>query len=126
MLLKQPQLALLPDMPQSWRNIESPGTDLLIKLLELIQNHPNLKSVQIIERWHGTDEYRHLNKLAATDLLAPENGMDAEFLDTLNAMEKQVRVDELNALLEKAKNTVLTETEKRRLNALLTDGVSTE
>lgn len=122
-LLHHPQLALLPDLPEKWRELNSTGTNLLGKLLELVQNHPNLKSAQLIERWHGTEEYKHLNKLSATQLLLPEQGVEGEFRDTLTAIEQQIRTDELNELLEKAKTTTLLDQEKTRLNQLLMENI---
>ncbi len=118
-LLQHPQLALLPDLPKKWCELGSTGTNLLSKLLELVQNHPNLKTAQLIERWHGSEEYRHLNKLSATELLLPEQGLEGEFRDTLAAIEKRIRTDELNELVEKAKTSTLEDQEKTRLNQLL-------
>ncbi|MCP4128417.1 MAG: DNA primase [Gammaproteobacteria bacterium] len=123
-LLQHPQLALLQGLPEKWRELDSTGTNLLGKLLELVQNHPNLKSAQLIERWRGTDEYPHLNKLSATDLLLPEQGIEGEFRDTLIAIEQQIRTDELNQLLEKAKTATLQDQEKNRLNQLLRENIS--
>ncbi len=123
-LLQHPQLALLQGLPEKWRELDTTGTNLLGKLLELVQNHPNLKSAQLIERWRGTDEYPHLNKLSATNLLLPEQGIEGEFRDTLIAIEQQIRTDELNQLVEKAKTATLENQEKERLNQLLRENIS--
>ncbi len=122
-LLQHPQLALLPDLSKKWCELDSAGTNLLGKLLELVQNHPNLKSAQLLERWRGTDEYPHLSKLSATDLLLPEQGVEGEFRDTLVAIEQQIRTDELNELVEKAKIATLKDQEKNRLNQLLMENI---
>ncbi len=119
LLVQHPQLALIQNLPEKWRELDSTGTNLLGKLLELVQNHPNLKSAQLVERWHGTEEYRHLSKLSATELFIPEQGLEGEFRDTLMAIEQQIRTDELNKLVEKAKNEKLEDQEKNRLNQLL-------
>jgi DNA primase len=118
-LLQHPQLGLLPDLPDNWRELDSTGTNLLARLLELVQNHPNLKSAQLVERWRGTEEHRHLSRLSATELLLPEQGLEGEFRDTLTAIEQQMRTDELNELVEKARTAKLEEWEKTRLNQLL-------
>ncbi|MCP3669643.1 MAG: DNA primase [Gammaproteobacteria bacterium] len=123
-LLQHPQLALLQGLPEKWHELDSTGTNLLEKLLELVQNHPNLKSAQLIERWRGTDEYPHLSKLSTTDLLLPEQGIEGEFRDTLIAIEQQIRTDELNQLVEKAKTATLENQEKDRLNQLLRENSS--
>ncbi len=123
MLLQNPQLGSLQDLPDKWQKLDSVGTNLLCKLLELVQNHPNLKTAQVIERWRGTDEHHHLSKLSTVDLFIPEQGIEAEFRDTLAAIEQQMRADELSRLVEKAKSTDLEDNEKNRLNQLLTENI---
>ncbi len=123
MLLQHPQLALAEKLPDKWQKSDSVGTNLLSKLLELVQNHPNLKSVQLIERWRGTEEHHHLSKLSAVELHIPEQGIEAEFRDTLVAIEKQMRENELNRLVEKSKTTELKDQEKNLFNQLLTEKI---
>ncbi len=120
-LLQHPQLGSLDDLPDNWQKMDSAGTNLLRKLLELVQNHPNLRTAQVIERWRGTDEHQHLSKLSTVELFIPEQGIEAEFRDTLVAIERQMRDDELGRLLEKEKTTGLESQEKNRLNRLLTE-----
>jgi DNA primase len=121
LVLKNPRLALLPDLPGAWRQLDSTGVTLLAEILELIQNQPNLTSVQLIERWHDQEEYRYLNKLAATDLPVPEEGMEAEFRGVLHRLDDQLREDELARLLDKAEEEGLTGDEKLRLKHLLAE-----
>ncbi len=123
MLLQHPRLATLDDLPKKWQKLDSVGTNLLSKLLELAQNHPNLKTAQFIERWRGTEEHQHLSKLSTVELFIPEQGIEAEFRDTLVAIEQQMRADELSRLVEKAKTTNLEDQEKNRLNQLLTENI---
>jgi DNA primase len=119
LLLRNPQLALLPDLPSGWRRLDSTGVTLLADMLELIGNQPNLTSVQLIERWHDREEYRYLNKLTAMDLPVPDEGMEAEFLGVLHRLEIQLRKEELDRLLDKADAEGLTGDEKLRLKQLL-------
>jgi DNA primase len=119
LLLRNPQLALLPDLPSGWRRLDSTGVTLLADMLELIGNQPNLTSVQLIERWHDREEYRYLNKLAAMDLPVPEEGMEAEFRGVLHRLETQLRKEELERLLDKADGEGLTSDEKQQLKNLL-------
>ncbi len=121
MLLQHPKLGTLDDLPNNWQKLDSLGTNLLRKLLELVQNHPNLKTAQLIERWRGTEEHQHISKLSAVDLFIPEQGVEAEFRDTLKALEQQINTGELDRLLEKAKTTGLEDQEKNRLNQLLSE-----
>lgn len=120
-LLQHPHLGSLDGLSANWQKLDSAGTNLLCKLLELVQNHPNLKTAQVIERWRGTDEHQHLSKLSTVDLFIPEQGIETEFRDTLVAIEQQMRADELSRLVEKSKTTTLEDQEKSRLTQLLTE-----
>ena len=122
-LLQHPQLSALDGLPDKWRKLDSAGTNLLRKLLELVQNHPNLKTAQVIERWRGTDEHQHLSKLSTVELFIPEQGIEAEFRDTLVAIEQQMRAEELNRLVEKSKTATLEDQEKSRLTQLLMENI---
>ncbi len=123
MLLQHPQLATLDNLPDTWQKSDSEGANLLGKLLELAQKHPNLKTAQLIERWRGTEEHQHLSKLSTVELYIPEQGIAAEFRDTLAAIAQQMRSDELNRLVEKAKTTDLKDQEKSRLSQLLMETI---
>jgi DNA primase len=126
MLLQRPQLGSLQGLPNNWQKLDSVGTNLLLKLLELVQNHPNLKTAQLIERWRGTEEHQHLSKLSTVELFIPEQGIEAEFRDTLKAIEQQISANELDILLEKAKTSELEDQEKNRLNHLLSENIERE
>jgi DNA primase len=123
LLIQQPQLALLPELPSSWRKLESTGSILLAELLELIEIQPNLTSVQLVERWRDRDQYTHLSRLAATELPVPAEGMEAEFRGALSRLEEQLIKDDLERLLAKADTEGLDATEKKQLTALLSQEV---
>ncbi len=121
LVLHQPRLALLPDLPRQWQQLDAPGVTLLRELLELLQNQPTLNSAQLVERWHEREEYRYLKQLAAADLPIPEEGMEAEFRGVLHRLEQQLREEELDNLLDKARAGGLDGAEKRRLQQLLAE-----
>jgi DNA primase len=119
LLLQNPRLAALDELPREWRQLNVKGIPILKELLELLEIQPNLTSVQIVERWREREEYPYLARLMATDLLIPETGMEKEFRDALHHLEQQLPAMELDQLLEKAERDVLTEDEKHRLKRLL-------
>ncbi len=119
LLLKNPQLALLPDLPADWRQLDSEGVTLLAEMLDLVGNQPHLTAAQLIERWHDREQYRYLNRLSGTDLPIPEEGMEAEFRGVLARLEQQLREEELARLLDKADEEGLSGDEKLRLKHLL-------
>ncbi len=119
LLLQEPGLALLPELPSSWRKLASPGSILLAELLELIEIQPNLTSVQLIERWRDREGYNHLSRLAAAEMQIPAEGLEAEFRGALSRLEEQLVEDELERLLTKADKEGLNATEKQQLTTLL-------
>lgn len=119
LLLQNPRLAALEGLPQGWRQLDAAGIPILKELLELLEIHPNLTSVQIVERWREREEHPYLSRLITTDLLIPETGMEKEFRDALHHLEQQLPVRELEQLLAKAEHQALSEDEKHRLKTLL-------
>jgi DNA primase len=119
LLLNEPQLALLPDLPREWQRLHLNGITLLSELLALIQKQPTLKPSQIIERWHGSDMYQHLNKLVQVEFPLTGEQMESEFRDTLGSLDELLRKEELDLLRQKFVANTLTPEEKERLNLLL-------
>ncbi len=121
LLLRDPRLATLSDLPQNWRQLDAPGITLLSDLLDLLQKHPNLNSAQLIEHWRETEYFPHLEKLCglAMELPVPEEGAAPEFRGALMRLGQQQREHETRTLLQRIEQGTATEEEKRRLKHLL-------
>ncbi|HDK02484.1 MAG TPA: DNA primase, partial [Gammaproteobacteria bacterium] len=83
LLLQRPALAAGAGDPGRFRELDRPGVALLVQLLELLQQHPHLNTAAVLERWRGTEEGGHLERLAALPLDVPEEGLEQELRDTL-------------------------------------------
>ena len=119
LLLEQPQLAQLEPNPGRFRELEEPGVSLLVELLELIQQQPNINCGAILEHWRDRPEGRHLHKLALSDNAIPSEGYEHEFQDALRHLDKQ-RVERIyNQLLRKGETGSLSPQDKQRLTELL-------
>ncbi len=116
LLLKQPDLAQLPNLPTQWKDLKKPGISLLTELLETIQETPSLATNKgaLFERWRGREEARHLSKLANTNL--PTQEYTVEFRDALTHLQKQLEEQSQDLLLEQYKEGSITEEQyKERL-----------
>jgi DNA primase len=121
LLLHRPALAEGLD-PGDLRDIDLPGIALLVEMLDLLRQNPQLSPGALLERWRDRPEGRHLEKLAQWPLIVPDEGMEAEFdgaIRRLRARRSEKRTDEL---LGKAGRTELTVAEKRELRGLLDAG----
>ncbi|MCW8899743.1 MAG: DNA primase [Gammaproteobacteria bacterium] len=108
LLLYQPSLA------QHWlqRNsdynelakLDLPGMDLLLEVLEILRNSPNLSTSALIERWRQTPTANHLAKLASWQPeLDDYEALEIEFSALMDALNKQSvdhRYDDLQAKLD--------------------------
>ncbi len=119
LLLQHPELAQVPGLTSSWRQLEAPGIGLLSDVLDVLQTQPTLSTAALTERWRGREEWRHLAKLAAVELPIPPDGYQAEFRGALARLAEQFRDQEMARLLQLARTQRLTEEEKQRLNRLL-------
>ncbi len=116
LLLKQPELAQIPDLPLHWKNLKKPGIDLLTELLHTIQENPSLATNKgaLFERWRGRKEGQYLSKLANTKL--PTHEYASEFKDALMHLQKQLEEQSLDLLLEQYRQGTITEAQyKERL-----------
>lgn len=116
LLLKQPELAQMPDLPTHWKTLEKPGIELLVELLHTIQETPSLaiNKGALFERWRGRKEGQYLSKLANTKL--PVQEYASEFKDALMHLQKQLEEQSLDLLLEQYRQGAITEAQyKERL-----------
>ena len=120
LLLQCPRMATIAGDPQRFRSIGGEGGELLIQLLELLQDNPNLKTGAVLERWRNRKESRYLAQLAQwKPPFDDEAGLEAEFRGALARLEQQQRAHRTDALLQKAKEGTLSAEEKSELQQLL-------
>jgi DNA primase len=119
LLLRYPELARLDGLPQHWRRLDAPGIALLCQLLELLRSGPNLNTGMVLERWRGTPQAPHLEKLLRWELPGEEARREQELRDALGRLEQQYRERETERLLSKARTSALDASEKQRLKSLL-------
>ncbi len=116
LLVQHPELAEL-DLPAGWEQLESPGIELLRKLIDAARAQPGIHSGSLVERWQDATTRKHLAKLAVLDLGLADDAAQ-QFLGTLQALCAEQQRSEREKLLTKSRSQPLSETEKQRLREL--------
>ena len=117
LLLQHPQLAQLPDLPQSWQQATDKGSQILFELLEILCANPHLTTASMVEHWQEQDIRRHLGNLAAADLQLFDDQED-QFRGTLENLSRLARESAFTDIRNTLRPSDLTEEEKANLRAL--------
>ncbi|WP_462380012.1 DNA primase [Pseudomonas sp. Marseille-QA0892] len=92
---------------------------LLVALLEAVQKTPGLRTVQLLARWHGTEQGKLLRALADKEWLIQADNLEQQFFDTITTLSARQRERSLEYLLQKSRQSELSVEEKDQLRALL-------
>lgn len=122
LLAQYPQLAktLSEQQYTILKTLDLPGGLLLSKLALLLKDSPHLTSGMVLEHWRE-DEYHYkiLKQLMQFPITIPTIGIQAEFHDLLNHLRKLAMQHSIDKLLQEAKQSVLSEEEKKHLYQLI-------
>ncbi|BBH48419.1 DNA primase [Pseudomonas sp. KU43P] len=122
-LLHHPLLASKVEDASHFADEEHLYSQLLVALIEAAQKNPGLSSMQLIARWHGTEQGRLLRALAEKEWLIVADSLEQQFFDTITSLSARQRERSLEQLLRKARQSELTSEEKSQLLALLSRNV---
>ncbi|WP_426117720.1 DNA primase [Pseudomonas sp. DSP3-2-2] len=118
-LLHHPELAAKVEDASHFAAEDHIYAQLLVALLEALQKNPNLRSLQLIARWHGTEQGRLLRALAEKEWLIEADNLEQQFFDTITSLSARQRERSLEHLIKKARQTELSAEEKIQLRDLL-------
>ena len=117
LLLQQPSLGASIPAPYPFATLQQPGVDLLVEMLDLVGERPDITTGALLEHFAERDEAAALQKLASQSIPGDSEGWRAELsgaIEQLNAQTLQQRREELQARM-----SGLTDAEKYELRALL-------
>jgi DNA primase len=123
-LLHHPQLAQKVEDVSHFAAEDDTYAQLLVALLGALQKNPNLRSLQLIARWHGTEQGRLLRALAEKEWLISADNLEQQFFDTITSLVARQRERSLEHLLRKARQSELSAEEKDQLRSLLSRNAS--
>ncbi|WP_144939653.1 DNA primase [Pseudomonas alabamensis] len=125
-LLHHPQLARKVEDASHFAAEDHLYAQLLVALLEALQKNPDLRSLQLIARWHGTEQGRLLRALAEKEWLIDADNLEQQFFDTITRLSARQRERSLEHLLRKARQSDLSAEEKNQLRELLSRNISAQ
>jgi DNA primase len=118
-LLYRPELAQAAGAPQRFTELDIPGINLLVEVLEILQENPKLNSSALLERWRGTENGSHLEKLASWQPEVSTNeSLEQEFRGALAQLDQQRLEHRYDFLLARSNQGELTPEEKQELQEL--------
>lgn len=123
-LLHHPQLAQKVEDVSHFAAEDDTYAQLLVALVGTLQKSPKLRSLQLIARWHGTEQGRLLRALAEKEWLISADNLEQQFFDTITSLVGRQRERSLEQLLRKARQSELSAEEKEQLRDLLSRGAS--
>jgi DNA primase len=120
LLIQDPGLAQKAGDPARFSCLRLPGVRLLAEVIDLLQKKPNLTWGGLFEHWRGTEEGRHLMRLASREMLldAPDT-LEHEFLGDLEILEREFLSQRRQELEERFNRRTISEAEKIELQQLL-------
>ena len=121
-LLRRPGLARQVSQTHFLANSQDPQVQLLATLLDMLQREPELRTLQLLARWHGTEQGQQLQQLAEKEWLISDDNLEQQFFDTINRLAGRQRDQQLEQLLARARESTLSPPEKEQLRTLLQGG----
>jgi DNA primase len=122
LLLHRPELAQsTPADDAALRNSNQPGVKLLVDLLDILRNQPQLRAAALLERYRETREGAILERLAQwtpePELAEDQFGFEAEFADILDYLRRRGDTEEhwLETLLQRGAPSALSTEEREAL-----------
>ncbi|MFT5548373.1 MAG: DNA primase [Gammaproteobacteria bacterium] len=122
LLLQKPTLARGLGNQYELSETKIPGIDLLLKILDRIQDEPEISTQNLLQRFQGDAHESHLYQLAAMrPQIEDEASLDKMFQDCLNRLQKEYIKYRRNLLIKKLQtNGSISESEKTELKQLFT------
>jgi DNA primase len=121
LILHRPEISLLAD-PATLEELEGDDVSLLQELLELLRKRPESNTAMLLGHWYGTPEGELLSRLAGQERLIPREGIERQFVDTMEALAQLPHRSKFARQVDKLKTTnyaEISELEKQRLREML-------
>jgi len=113
LLMQYPALAklLIDSSQQEWRELDVPGISLLVEIVEVLKQRPELSSAALLERWRDRDEFSSLQRLQYYDIEI-DQGHDSELLGVIEILQREWKRRHDKSLLSKLSPSDMSEEEK--------------
>ena len=119
LLLRNPSLATDCPIEASILELGVPGMPVLVEILAVLKESPELSSAMLLERFRGEQHGATINALFAEETLISNEGALVEYQGGLEQLKRQIKERQLSELLEKSKFNDLSKEEKADLRILM-------
>ncbi len=117
LLIQNPEFAAAIEPPYLFSNLRQPGISLLVDLIALCKNRPEISTALILEHFAEREELRALQKLAVMEFPGVEHEWRIEFLGALARLDRETQLQRRTEL-ESRGLLNLTPQEKEELRGL--------
>jgi len=122
LLLQNPKLvADINEKNINWSQLKLAGADLLQRLVEIINQHPDINLPRLIEYFRGEQEERYINIMMNHDFPLSGAALTADFIGAIERLQQQGKENCLNELIAKEKASGLDASEQQQLLTMLGD-----
>ncbi len=97
LLIQNPGFAAAIEPPNLFSDLRQPGVALLVELIKLCRQRPEISTALILENFDQRDELRSLQKLAVMEFPGSEHEWRIEFLDALARLDRQTQIQRRTA-----------------------------
>lgn len=118
LILNYPSISAAVTPPEHLGAVRQRGATLLVELLEITRNRPDMNSASLLERFRDRSEGPHLVGLLAEEVLIDVAGASIELNDSLQRIAAGVEHQRLEELIDKAESSGLDAAEKAELRRL--------
>jgi DNA primase len=118
-LLQQPSLASAIDEHGDFAGLRLPGVELLLELVELVRQRPEITTGALLEHFAEREEQAALQKLAAQVLPGDAQTWAQELHDVAVQLERQLLMQRIDELQAKQRAQGLDDTDKYEMRELL-------
>ena len=123
LLLKKPALGASTGIQQELADSGIPGVDLLLRILDILHEEPEVSTQNLLARFEGDDHEGHLYKLAAMEPpVENDESLDRMFADCLKRLQKQyINLRQKRLIAKLQSGEALSEAEKQEHRDLFTN-----
>ena len=120
LLLQSPNLiGVIEQKEIHWQTLNFPGIALLKKIVEIIEEHPDINLPRLIEHFRGQDEEKYIHIMMNHDFFISGDEVNEEFSGAVDRLIDQGREQRLDELIAKERASGLVEHEQKELLSML-------
>ena len=119
LLMDQPAVAHAVDHLSQLTQVDVPGMDFLLRVIDYFQEHPDAHAGHLIQHFSGQPEAQWLSRLAASPVALEPEQIAAEFSEILERLRQPAALGRIRELQARADR--LSEAERAELMQLMRD-----